>query len=99
MKPYDIDTIINQKRFRTSSSTLIAHDAFRDDRGSYEREGTNKFLYRTQRGAYWIVEQRGRGRAQCEELDVDGALNAYELLEVKAEPFGDAFPGVEVQTA
>ena len=99
MKPYDIDTIINQKRFRTSSSTLVAHDAYQDDRGCYERDGQNKFLYRTQRGAYWIVEQLGRGRAQCEELDIDGALNAYELLAVKELAFGEAFPGVEVQTA
>jgi len=100
MKPRKIVTIVNQRRFNSDACFILAHDAYQDESGCWEREhGTNRFLYKTALGNYFLVTQFGGGRNQIDELGLDDALNAYEELPVEVKNFDFAFPGIEITPA
>jgi hypothetical protein len=60
MKARDITVIIDRKRYSTQKATLIASDAYWNGR-NWERRGSNAFLYRTDKGNYFLVVQAQEG--------------------------------------
>ncbi len=101
MKPQTMTKIVNRKRYSTVTATLIAHDAYWDGH-NWERHGRNRYLYRTPKGAYFLVTQT-RWEGESDTLDpisLDDAIMLYEgPLTEHEEQYGTAFPGVEIQDA
>jgi hypothetical protein len=100
MKPRTMNEIVNGKRYRTETATLIASDAYWDGH-NFERHGRNTFLFRTPRGSYFLQRQtcwEGE-RDSLEPLDRDEAVMMFESLAEKAVDFEDAFPGITIEDA
>lgn len=100
MQPRNMVQIVNGKRYRTDTATLLASDAFFDGH-NWERKGRNWFLFRTPAGNYFLqLQTQWQGeRDSIEVLTKEGAIGWYERLpehEMEAE---DAFPGVIVEDA
>ena len=98
--PENFTRIVNGKRYSTATATLIAHDAYWDDR-NFERDGRNTFLYRTPRGAYFLVKlTRWQGERDTLTPVTEGeARELWETLGEQAAEYEAAFPGVTVQDA
>lgn len=101
MKPYEMAEIIGGKRYNTATATLIAHDAYWDGH-NFERGGRNAFLYRTPKGAYFVVYQtcwQGE-RDRLQPITQEEAIELYETkLPEHPVEYSKAFPGVEIQDA
>lgn len=99
--PTEFVRIVNRKRYDVSTATLLASDAYWDGH-NFERHGRNRFLYRTPRGAYFLVTltQWQGERDTLQPLPLEDALVMYEHdLPEHAEEYADAFPGVTVEEA
>jgi len=93
--------VIDGKRYNCATATLIAGDDWWDGR-NYERHGTNTFLFRTPKGAYFtcfLTQWQGE-RDRLNPVSQGDAIALYqdELTE-HYENFEDAFPGVVVEDA
>ena len=53
MQPLRMTAFIGGKRYSTDKSTLLAHDAYWDGK-SEDRDGKNEFLFRTEKGDYFV---------------------------------------------
>lgn len=99
--PENMTRIIDRKRYSTQTATLIASDCYWDGH-NWERRGRNTFLYRTPKGAYFVVRltQWQGERDTLEPITQDTAINLFEheLTEHEVK-YSEAFPGVEVQDA
>jgi hypothetical protein len=95
-----MEAVINRKRYRTATATLLASDAFWDGH-NFERQGRNAFLFRTPNGSYFAQYQsQWEGeRDRIEPLDLDAAIGLFEQLPEKVVEFEDAFPGATVEEA
>ena len=96
MKPESISKVVNGKRYSTDNATLVAHDAYWDGR-NFERNGRNTFLYRTEHGNWFVVNQSqwDGERTQLTPVIESRALELYfGSLEEHEVAFEDAFPGV-----
>ncbi len=100
MQPKEITEVINGKRYRTAGATLLASDVHWDGR-SNERVGRNTFLFRTPKGAYFMLLQTTwpREKDVLSPLARDEALRVYEELPVKELDLEEAFPGIEIEDA
>jgi hypothetical protein len=100
VQPKEITEVINGKRYRTAGATLLASDAQWDGL-SHERVGRNTFLFRSPKGAYFMVLQTTwpRERDVLSPLARDEALRVYEELPVKDVDLEEAFPGIEIEDA
>jgi len=100
VEPKDLTEVINGKRYRTTSASLLASDTQWDGR-SNERLGRNTFLFRTPKGNYLMVLQSTWPREQdvLSPLARDEALRVYEELSTKAVDIEEAFPGIEIEDA
>lgn len=99
--PEEFTRIIDRKRYRVKTATLIAHDAYWDGH-NFERSGRNSFLYRTPGGAYFEVNltQWQGERDTLIPVTQDEAIELFEgnLTEHEVN-YSEAFPGVEVKDA
>lgn len=101
MIPRDMKRIINRKRYDTSTATLIAGDDWWDG-SNRERHGTNRFLFRTPKGAYF-VQRLTMWQGDHDALipvSLEEAVRLYEeeLLE-HVLSYEEAFPEIEVEEA
>ena len=102
MRPYErFSRVVDRKRYSVETATMIAHDAYWDGH-NFERHGRNTWLYRTPRGAYFLVTRtQWQGeRDTLQPVDVENAINRYELdLTEHDVSYEDAFPGIVVEEA
>jgi len=102
MKEYQkFSRIVNRTRYSVETATLIADDTFWDGH-NHERSGRNTWLYRTPRGAFFIVT-RSQWQGESDSLEpvtLERAIEMYEnALSEHNESYQDAFPGVTVEDA
>lgn len=102
MKPYEMTAVINRRRYSTKTASLLAGNDWWDGH-NHERSGTNSFLYRTPRGAYFFLHltqwQGGRDHiAPCSEGE---AIGFYESVPEGCQraTYAEAFPAVTVEEA
>ena len=99
--PSNFIKIVNKKRYSTKTATLIAGDNFWDGHNK-ERGGTNTFLYRTRKGAYFFVylTQWVGAKDTLRPCTQEEAIAAYEgQLREHEVSYELAFPGVVVADA
>jgi hypothetical protein len=103
MKPFSISQIIDRKRYDTDTATLLSGDDWWDGH-NFERGGTQTFLYRTPKGAYFTLNM-SQWQGANDHLEALTEAEAIELFEAHAAhdqnrvSFEVAFPGVEVDEA
>ena len=99
--PSSFTRIVERKRYSTKTATLIASDAYWDGH-NFERHGRNTFLYKTPRGAFFVVSlTQWQGEFDSlTPIDEDEAIGLYEttLSEHEVE-YQAAFPDVVVEDA
>jgi hypothetical protein len=99
--PENFTRIVNQRRYSTKTATLLAGDD-RWDGHNWERSGRNTFLYKTPRGAYFVVTlSQWQGEADSLEPITEGeAIRLFEteLTEHRVD-YQNAFPGVVIEEA
>ena len=96
-----MNQIVNNLRYDTQKSDLIAEDEFRDG-NNRQYHGRNKYLYRTKNGNYFLVTEtvwQGE-RDSLEPVSEKQAAELYETILVNHnEDYEDAFPNIEVKDA
>ena len=96
-----IERVVGRKRYDTETATLLAHDVYWDGR-NFERHGRNQWLFRTTRGAYFVVTA-SQWQGEVDSLQPIGLHEAIELYEgplsEHAVDYDEAFPGVDVVDA
>jgi hypothetical protein len=92
--PENMTEVIRGKRYSTRTAVLLAGNDYWDG-SNFERAGTNAFLYRTPKGAYFRVDltQWSGQRNSLEPLSEDEALALWESLSEKRVEYEEAFPG------
>jgi len=99
--PQDMERIVDGIRYRVDAATLIADDQYWDG-SNHERNGRNRFLYRTPNGRYFVVTLTMWQGEQDALLPIspDDARAAYEeaCTEHHVE-YEEAFPDVTVTEA
>ncbi len=48
-----METVIDGLKYNTETATLVAHDRYWDG-SNHERQGRNKYLYKTKKGNYFL---------------------------------------------
>lgn len=99
--PEQMIRIIAGKRYDVARATLLAGDDYWDGH-NWERNHRQRFLYRTPKGAYFLVTlSRWQGEQDTlEPIDLYTALALYEgpLTEHRVS-HEEAFPDVEIEDA
>ena len=98
MKVGCMNRIVNRKRYDTETATLVASDAYWDGH-NFERSGRNQWLYRTPRGAFFVVTRtQWQGEQDSlEPVTAEDAIERYETALSEHEiDYQVAFPEVEV---
>jgi hypothetical protein len=92
--PENMTEVIRGKRYSTKTATLIAGNDYWDGH-NFERAGTNAFLYRTPKGAYFRVDltQWEGQRDGIEPLSETEALELWETLSERRVEYETAFLG------
>jgi len=93
--------IINRTRYDVSKATLLASDAYWDGH-NFERHGRNTFLYKTPRGAFFVVTltQWQGEQDTLKPITEDEAIELFEgPLSVHEMSYEEAFPDVQVLEA
>ena len=98
--PDNFTQIINRKRYDVSKSTLLAGDDFWDG-NNFERCGRNQFLYRTPNSNYFLLTlTQWQGEYDSiRPLDMEEAIDTFEMLREQRLDFEDAFPGAILEEA
>ena len=93
--------VVGRRRYSVKTATLLASDAYWDGH-NWERRGRNTFLYRTPKGAYFVVSltQWQGEQDTLEPVSEDEAIGLYEgaLCEHELD-YEEAFPSVIVEEA
>jgi hypothetical protein len=92
MNRFEMKKIIDGKRYNTETATLIADDVYWDG-NNFERSGRNSWLYRTPRGAFFLVtgsQWQGESDSLI-ALSTDEAKIHYEHLHEHHLEWEDAF--------
>lgn len=97
---HKLTAIINGKRYNTETATVIASNEYWDG-SNWERHGTNRHLYRTARGAYFVgCSTCWQGdRSHIEAIEESEAKQIYESLPEHEQEYEDAFPGSHADEA
>jgi len=101
MKPFDTIEVHDGKRYNTATATLLAGNDFWDGH-NWERGGTNLFLFRTPKGAYFTQSRsqwQGANDGQLQPLTEAEAVSLFETLREKRVDFEEAFPGLTLEDA
>ena len=97
----DFSRVVDRRRYSVKTATLLASDAYWDGH-NWERRGRNTFLYRTPKGAYFVVSltQWQGERDSLAPVIEDDAIALYEgpLCEHELD-YEEAFPSVTVEAA
>lgn len=95
-----MDKVIGRKRYNTEKSQIIASDAYWDGH-NWERRGRNTYLYKTQKGNYFVTHLTCWQGEQdhLKPLSQEEAINLWELLSEDKMNFKEAFPGVAIEEA
>ncbi len=98
--PEKLSQVIDGKKYSVEKATLLAGNDYWDGH-NFERSGTNCFLYRTPKGAYFTVNmsQWEGSNTHIEPLTIEEAKELFEQLREKGVEYEEAFPGVEVPDA
>lgn len=99
MKLIHMNEIVNGKRYRTETAQIIAGNDYWDGH-NFERGGTNTWLLKTPKGAFFLQHQtqwQGQ-RDKIEPVTEAEARDWYEQLTEHTLEFKDAF-GVEAEEA
>jgi len=99
--PTEFVRIIGRTRYDVSKSTLLASDAYWDGH-NFERCGRNLFLYKTPRGAFFLVAltQWQDEQDALEPIAEDTAIELFEgPLSHHEMSYAEAFPDVQVLEA
>ena len=96
--PENMTRIVDRVRYSTATAELIAGDDYWDGH-NFERRGTNRFLYRTPRGRFFVVRltQWQGEQDTLTPVSLDEAITEYErhLTEHYVE-YDVAFPEVVI---
>ena len=103
MNPRPKEAIIDGKIYNTETALLLCGNDWWDG-NNYERGGTQKFLYRTNRGAYFTLNltQWEGSRDTIIAVEDKEAIAFYGLCAQRKcvrVDFGTAFPGVKLEEA
>ena len=96
-----ITRTVDRKSYSTKTATMIASDDYWDG-SNHERNGRNRFLFRTARGAYFVVTGSfWQGESNTlEPVEQSEAIDLYEgSLTEHHVSYLEAFPDVEVTEA
>ena len=89
------------KRYDTNKATLIADDLYWDG-NNFERRGRNQFLYRTEKGAYFMTTTT-QWQGERDSLEVFSEAEAREAYETYLPEhyveYADAFPSAKIEDA
>ena len=99
--PERFTRIIGRRRYNVSTATLLAADDYWDGH-NFERSGRNTFLYRTPRGAYFVITlTKWQGeRSSLDPVTEGEAVDLFEgALTEHTVRYAEAFPGVKVEDA
>ncbi len=99
--PVDFVRIVNKKRYSVKTATLLAGNDYWDGH-NFERNGTNTWLYRTPRGAYFTVNfsQWQGERDTLKPISQEEAIEMFETyLSEHCVSYAVAFPDVTVADA
>lgn len=98
--PADMTAVIGGKRYSTATATLIAGDDWWDG-NNFERRGRNTFLYRTPKGAFFLVHltQWQGERDRIEPIEPDRALDLWDNLATHRVDVEEAFPPGMIEDA
>lgn len=96
----NMERIVDRVRYRVRGSTLLAHDCYWDGR-NWERNGRNRFLYRTPNGRYFAVylTMWQDERDALVPLTVEEAADLYEELPEHEVEWQEAFPMLALEEA
>ena len=93
--------VVDGRRYDTDKATLVASDRYWDG-SNFERHGRNTYLYRTPRGAFFVVNTtlwQGE-QDHLAPVSLEQARELYEgPLTEHALEHESAFPGVAVEDA
>ena len=100
MEPRMMSVIVDGKRYRTEGADLLASDVYSDGT-STERVGRNTFLFRTDKGNYFMQHQTTWVREQdcLTPLARDEAFQVFTELSIKMMDYEEAFPGAKIEDA
>ena len=100
MQPQSLTLVVDGKRYRTDTATLLAHDEYWNGH-TYEQDGCNTFLFRTPNGNYFAQYQTLLPviTGKVVPLDQSEAMSLYHTLYRKELPFAVAFPCIKVTDA
>ena len=103
MRPLEVSQVIGGRRYSTFTATLLAGDDYWDGH-NFERQGTNRFLYRTPRGAYFTQlrtcwEGSTQNDGQLTPVSQADAIGLFESMAEQRVTWEEAFPGVAVEDA
>lgn len=92
--------VINGKRYNTETATIIASNEYWDG-SNYERGGTNKHLYRSPKGNYFVGYSTcwQGSRSHIEAVSQGEAMKLYEELPEHECEYENAFPGHTAEEA
>ena len=98
--PEHFEGVVGGKRYSVATAMLLAGDDYWDG-NNYERRGRQTFLYKTQRGNYFLLKltQWQGERDRIEPLTTDEAVEMWELLPEHRMAFELAFPDYELLDA
>lgn len=101
--PDTYSEIVERKRYAVETSTRVAGDDWWDG-SNFERRGRNSWLYRTPRGAFFVVTRsqwQGEPGTSLRPVTQDEAVTFWEACVRDSDrlAFEDAFPGVKVEDA
>ena len=85
------------KRYSSETSRMIGSDTNPEESGS---NPDSRYLYRTQKGAYFMLTVRMSGGDELKPLETNEAVDLYRKeLYRQAAPFEEAFPGYQFEDA
>ena len=100
MQPQNMIWVIEGKRYRTDTATLLAHDEYWNGYNC-EQGGRNTFLFRTPKGNFFAQHQTllpGEIN-RITPLNTTEAIALYQSLYKKEVPFRVVFPCIKLEEA
>jgi hypothetical protein len=102
MNPLNFKQTVDGKRYSTQTSKLLCGDDYWDGH-SWERSGTNTFLYRTRKGSYFKLHMtQWEGESDwIEPVDEGEAVEFFTACDPSEQrvKFEEAFPEVPIEAA
>jgi len=100
MNPCSMNEVVDGRRYNTDTAELLAGNDYWDGH-NFERQGTNCFLYRTPKGAYFTLSlsQWEGSTTTIEPVSEAAAREHFEDMREKRVDYEKAFPDFVVEDA